>query len=264
MSSNFSNKEQNKSKKCFIITPIGGKRTKIREMCTATIEKAIRPALKDLGFMESNIYASHQDYTPGDIDAKIVSDIIEADVVIANVTHNNANVLYELAIRHFIGKPVVTISSEDTVPAFDISHQRLIQFESIEDDDMENLKNDIQSAVKILDKFQPNNIIYRTAIGLGYNMKDLTSSVEFNSFTLSLFMYPSAQSAVSVDEAEKTISTYLENYNDFSKKNIKYRIQRISNESIAIFSKYTSQSEMAGGKESMYHLSASIGWGVRE
>ena len=264
MAYDFTNRESNKSKKCFIITPIGGKKTKIREMCTATIEKAIRPALTDLGFSESNIYASHQDYTQGDIDAKIVADIIEADVVIANVSGNNANVLYELAIRHFIGKPVVTFASEDTSPAFDISHQRLLQFETINDGDMAILRNEIRNAVEALDAFQPNNIIFRTAESLGYNLVDLASAAESLNSILNLTLFPSAQLALDFGEAEGLIKSYLDNYKEYVAGFIEYKIMLIRSDAIVIFCKFSSQALMSRLMESFYHFLSAIGWAVRE
>jgi hypothetical protein len=43
-----------------------------------------------------------------------VTLLLEADLVIADLTTNNANVYYELSLRHAIGKPVIHMAAEET------------------------------------------------------------------------------------------------------------------------------------------------------
>ena len=54
----------------------------------------------------------------------IWTQINQAGIIIADVTHKNANVMYELGIVHTLGKPAVLITQEiDKIP-FDFSHLR--------------------------------------------------------------------------------------------------------------------------------------------
>lgn len=66
---------------------------------------------------------------PGSITKDIVDGILDADVVIADLTGKNANVFYELGIAHCAGnKTIMTAQSSADVP-FDIANYRVIFYE---------------------------------------------------------------------------------------------------------------------------------------
>ena len=50
---------------------------------------------------------------PGSITTQIVDQILTAALVVADLTGHNANVLYELAIRHVVRKPVVQLIQKE-------------------------------------------------------------------------------------------------------------------------------------------------------
>lgn len=109
-------------KKCFIITPIGDEVDSIRRHIDGIIEAAIKPALKE----KYKISVAHKISEPGSITKQIISEIYEDDLVIANLTNKNPNVMYELALRHSIGKPVIMIAEIGTPLPADIIMQRTI------------------------------------------------------------------------------------------------------------------------------------------
>lgn len=66
---------------------------------------------------------------PGSITNDIVEGIIDADVVLADLTSMNPNVFYELGIAHTVGnKTIMTSQSREDVP-FDIANFRIIFYE---------------------------------------------------------------------------------------------------------------------------------------
>ena len=90
------------------------------------IDAAIMPVLKECGFKEPLV--SHRIQNSGSMTAEIIKGIYDSDLVIANLTDNNANVMYEVAIRHCAGKPIVHITENiDTIP-FDINDHRCIEY----------------------------------------------------------------------------------------------------------------------------------------
>lgn len=88
--------------KCFIITPIGDDNDPIRRHIDGVIDAAIIPALSE----KYEIVVAHRIYEPGSITKQIISEIYEDQLVIANITNRNPNVMYELALRHAIGNPL--------------------------------------------------------------------------------------------------------------------------------------------------------------
>ena len=93
----MSNKE-----KCFIITPIGDDTDPIRRHIDGIIDAAIRPALGE----KYEIEVAHQISEPGSITKQIIREIFSDKLAIANLTSKNPNVMYELAFRHSLGKPL--------------------------------------------------------------------------------------------------------------------------------------------------------------
>lgn len=66
---------------------------------------------------------------PGSITKDIVEGIIDADIIIADLTSKNPNVFYELGVAHSTGnKTIMTAQNEKDVP-FDIVNYRIIFYE---------------------------------------------------------------------------------------------------------------------------------------
>lgn len=56
------------------------------------------------------------------IQSTILSDLIDADLVIADLTEHNPNVMFELGVRMAQDKPVVLMKAEGTGPLFDVDN----------------------------------------------------------------------------------------------------------------------------------------------
>ncbi|WP_216846795.1 hypothetical protein [Mucilaginibacter sp. L196] len=56
------------------------------------------------------------------IQSTIINDLLEADLVIADLTDHNPNVLFELGVRMAADKPVALIKSKDTGRIFDVDN----------------------------------------------------------------------------------------------------------------------------------------------
>lgn len=123
-------------KTCFIITPVGANLTPIRRAADGLISAVIKPVLKEMGF--SGIHVPHELPDPGSITSQVIKYIINDDLVIANLTGLNPNVMYEVSLRHAARKPLVIMCEEETALPFDINDQRAIFY-----------KNDMAGAVEI-------------------------------------------------------------------------------------------------------------------
>ncbi len=127
-------------KECFIITPIGNDNTSIRRHIEGVIDECITPVLEE----NYNISVAHRVTTPGSINNQVIEAIYKADLVIANLTELNPNVMYELAFRHSIKKPVIIImeKGEHKLP-FDINNERTIFYD-----------NDFQGAIDLKNRLE--------------------------------------------------------------------------------------------------------------
>lgn len=76
----------------------------------------ITPAGVDAGFRVETARKEGSDI----IQATIVNDLLNADLVVADLTDHNPNVLFELGMRMAFDKPVALIRAEGTGPIFDV------------------------------------------------------------------------------------------------------------------------------------------------
>lgn len=167
-------------KRCFVVTPIGPDDSDIRRKADGIIEAAIRPVLEPMGFDE--VTASHTLDKPGSITREALERTLTDDLVIANLTGPNPNVMYELAVRHCKGLPIVVIAEDGTDLPFDVSDERTAFFTN----DMAGgtrLKKDLEKKVKAaLEEQEPDNPVYRAA--RDKIMRELVAGDETNEHVL--------------------------------------------------------------------------------
>lgn len=116
---------------CFFICPIGdehadfGKQDRpIWEDSIQVWEKVIEPACKQL---EIEVVRADQIAKGGEIPEQICRRVRDADIVVADLTGGNANVMYELGLRHTLTKPTIQIGERGRLP-FDVAAIRTIMF----------------------------------------------------------------------------------------------------------------------------------------
>jgi len=74
--------------------------------------------------------------------------IYESELIIADITKQNANVFYELGLAHALGKDVILLRQKDGDPIpFDILGRRYIQYKTLPSS-FKKFKQDITSAIR--------------------------------------------------------------------------------------------------------------------
>jgi gamma-glutamylcyclotransferase (GGCT)/AIG2-like uncharacterized protein YtfP len=112
-------------KTCLLICPIGVEGSDVRELSDELLGEVFRPTAEACGY---TLERADEIAVPGQISQQILDRLVHADLVIADLTHLNPNVFYELAVRHATGKPVVQLLGGDTKLPFDIQDYRTIHF----------------------------------------------------------------------------------------------------------------------------------------
>jgi hypothetical protein len=116
---------------CFVIGPIGDEHAPIGsperdryENSLYAMERIILPACERFGIvpLRADLIARM-----GEIPEQVFVALRDRDLVIADLTNANPNVMYELALRHSTGRCVILISEYGKLP-FDVSWVRTIVF----------------------------------------------------------------------------------------------------------------------------------------
>ena len=132
-------------KRCFIVCPIGAKGSAERKRSDAIKRHVIDKAIVPMGY--KTVRADEVDQS-GSITTQIVSNLIEADLVIADLTDQNPNVFYELAIRHAFKKPYIQIIEDGQDIPFDVKSYRTVFIDHHDLDSAEDARASIENMVK--------------------------------------------------------------------------------------------------------------------
>lgn len=126
---------------CFVIAPIGQDKSETRLRSDQILKHVIRPVADECGY---KAVRADEIAEPGSITTQVINRILNAPMVIADLTGQNANVFYELAIRHAIRKPYVQIIQKGERIPFDIANIRTVEIDHTNLDSVATAKDEIK------------------------------------------------------------------------------------------------------------------------
>ncbi|SFF14504.1 hypothetical protein SAMN05216563_1143 [Phytobacter palmae] len=150
-------------KKCFIVTPIGNSESTTRRKAQGILDAVLRPVLEEKQF---EVFVSHEMSEIGSITKQVIEHLLKDELVIANLTELNPNVMYELAVRHAARLPVVIIAEEGTILPFDLSDERTIFYKNDMLGSYEFKPIFLKNLESALSDDAPDNPIYRVSQSL--------------------------------------------------------------------------------------------------
>jgi len=116
---------------CFFIAPIGAEESEHRRHSDAILASYVEKALATVE-PRLRVVRADKITQPGLITKQVIEYLLRSRLVVADLSYQNPNVFYELAVRHATGKPVIHIKrTSDPIP-FDNKDFRTIDiaFES--------------------------------------------------------------------------------------------------------------------------------------
>ncbi len=117
----------------------------MRKRSDQVLRHIINPAAKKCGY---DTIRADQIQKPGMIGPQIVQHLVHDPMVIADLTGQNPNVFYELAVRHLSRKPVIIIIQAGETLPFDVAQLRTISFNYPDPDDIERCRYELTSYIR--------------------------------------------------------------------------------------------------------------------
>ena len=130
-------------KDCLIISPIGPTGSEDRRRSDLLCEFLYEPSLQKHGYKA--IRADRIDEA-GVITHQVIRHLLECPLVIADLASRNANVFYELGIRHAVGKPFIHVVDEAGKLPFDVATIRTVEVDHNDVKSFETAKGCIVSS----------------------------------------------------------------------------------------------------------------------
>jgi hypothetical protein len=136
-------------KLCFVIGPIGDQATPERCHADWLFAGIIKPVFAEHFRDEFEVpVRADQIVAPGSINTQVITRLFEVPLVIADLSHHNANAFYELAIRHMVRLPTIHVIHKDWKLPFDVSGFRAIYFSRDDYADLEKARASLKSTVE--------------------------------------------------------------------------------------------------------------------
>ena len=113
-------------KTCFLVGPVGEPDSDTRIHADKLLEDVVRPACAAFGMATARADSL---FCRKAITDTIIEKLESSDMVIADVTGNNANVFFEVGYRMALGLPMILISSSLSALPFDIKVMPVVQYD---------------------------------------------------------------------------------------------------------------------------------------
>ena len=138
--------------KAFVVMQVGPKDSAERKRSDEIYTFIVAPAVKLAGLEP---YRADLDLSPGAITSKMLLELLNARVVIADLTGRNPNVFYELGIAHSFARPLISIADSASSLPFDAKDERIIELGAYQTGGLtyaqgEQAKNSLQESLKIV------------------------------------------------------------------------------------------------------------------
>lgn len=142
--------EQKREKKnCFVIMPYSTTDSCTEGEWTKIFKDLIKPAVEGSGF---NYECYRSNLVHGSIIENILDNLNRSDLVIADITDSNRNVLYELGVRHTLGGLTIVIAQNISHVPFDLQSDLVSIYKWKSDEGREKFKAEIKKIIAFIEE----------------------------------------------------------------------------------------------------------------
>lgn len=130
---------------CFVIMPFGETTKKHnKKYWTGHFEKFLKTIIEE----NQKLKASRSKPLRGDILKEMLTNLVSAPIVVADITDYNPNVFWELGVRQSYRSGTITIAEAGVVPPFDISNKGILYYYPNDYQKNEEFREDLKEALK--------------------------------------------------------------------------------------------------------------------
>lgn len=153
-------------KKCFVVMGFGTKTdfaTGRKLDLNKSYRLLIKPVVEEKGLQ---CLRADEMIITGSIDVPMYLELLQADVVIADISTANPNALYELGVRHALRPRTTIVISENKMPyPFDLNHIKITSYahlgDAIDYEEVERFRNVLATTIEdVLKVDDPDSPVY--------------------------------------------------------------------------------------------------------
>jgi response regulator RpfG family c-di-GMP phosphodiesterase len=142
-------------KKCFVIMPFSSTKSCSKQEWNEIYSKLIKPAVENA---ERGYLCERSSALMGSIIEEVLDSLNRADIVIADMTDRNPNVLYELGVRHALRNSTILIAQSLTDIPFDLQPYAAQEYQWKLADDKKAFKKRIRELIELIEN-EPDKAI---------------------------------------------------------------------------------------------------------
>jgi hypothetical protein len=190
-------------KLCFIIRPIGDADTPIRDNSDMLVDLIIAPVLEPRGY---RVERADRIASPGTITDQVINHVLDAELVIADLTGHNPNAFYELGLRHREAKPTIHMITKGQHIPFDVSDSRAVEYSLRNPRLMDEARKELDRKVEATEKanYKESNPITRAR-----GIRRLSESADSNDQLVAELLRKISELQTRVEGAEATANIAL-------------------------------------------------------
>jgi hypothetical protein len=203
------NENQDISKRCFVIMGFGIKTdfaTGRKLDLNKSYKLLIKPVVEGRGL---TCVRADEILHSGSIDFQMYRELLQADIVIADLSTANVNAFYELGIRHALRKKTTIVISEDKLAyPFDLNHVRITSYthlgEAIDYEEVERFRKVLGETIDTVLKIEdPDSPVYTYLQELNPPFIQNKASIPRAGRKWNLFFRPKPEAAVNAEDMEE-------------------------------------------------------------